>query len=231
MKVQRFWKPESKSASADSQKSGLSKSVMAMKFMQRKEIEKQDQNAVKNSVKVLNNMAWGEQLQASKPPVVPSLEVGQGDATPLWNIQFYDPYALLPGRRSFGGCNKTVEANYSKIFDDERQNRRAAGYLGTEEKDKDDEMLRRYESLVSLPRGPNQGMKPAKAGQSKSKLNGAVVNHSTSSKVMKAVQSQHDRGGEGSATSRSLAGDNDRKRKSDVRDRDKQFIKRKRNGK
>lgn len=64
-----------------------------------------------------------------------------------------NPYSSLPGRRSFGGFNTVVERNYAN----------ALGIAVTEtpkiNDDKaptEEEMAKHYESLISLPRGPNQ---------------------------------------------------------------------------
>ena len=69
-----------------------------------------------------------------------------------------DLFQVLPGRRSFGGFNKSVEKYYHEVFDEQRLQK-----LGDKAKNNtisDEEMLKRYENLIGLPRGPNQGVRP-----------------------------------------------------------------------
>ena len=67
---------------------------------------------------------------------------------------------MLLGRRSFGGFNKAVELNYEQIMDEKRFNK--ASEKAAKSSVSDTEMLARYESLIGLPRGPSQGMRPKK---------------------------------------------------------------------
>lgn len=71
-----------------------------------------------------------------------------------------DFYSSLPSRRSFGGCNAFIEKEYERFID-------MAKFDKAVEKAKadtvsDEEMLQRYQSLIGLPRGPNQGKMPTK---------------------------------------------------------------------
>jgi hypothetical protein len=64
------------------------------------------------------------------------------------------------GRRSFGGFNKAVERHYEQMMDEKRFDK--ASERASKNSVSDTEMLNRYETLIGLPRGPNQGMRPKK---------------------------------------------------------------------
>jgi hypothetical protein len=68
-----------------------------------------------------------------------------------------DLLSALPGRRSFGGFNKPIERHYEQIMDE----RRFEKALEKSKKNavSDEEMVARYETLIGLPRGPNQGQR------------------------------------------------------------------------
>lgn len=75
-----------------------------------------------------------------------------------------DVYARLPGRRSFNGCNRAVEKYYQQIIDSKYIEKQSRKEERTTEKDiesgmliTDEDMAERYEELIGLPRGPNQG--------------------------------------------------------------------------
>jgi hypothetical protein len=73
-------------------------------------------------------------------------------------------YRSLPGRRSFGGFNPAVERNYAKLTGLHMLNSSGAGEgAGID----DEAMLERYETLIGLPRGPNQGRFVPKPKKSK----------------------------------------------------------------
>jgi len=74
------------------------------------------------------------------------------------STEHFDFAAALPGRRSFNGCNKAVERHYEQVLDDLNYKRKAS--IVKSDTISDEEMLKRYESLIGLPRGPNQGKKP-----------------------------------------------------------------------
>ena len=76
-----------------------------------------------------------------------------------------DMMSALPGRRSFGGFNKAMERHYSEVMDEKRFNAAASSSSGGANAVSDQEMLARYQNLVGLPRGPNQGMKPKGKGK------------------------------------------------------------------
>lgn len=61
-------------------------------------------------------------------------------------------YSALPGRRSFGGFNAIVEKYYANAVGLSAPGELASTAAETSEKD----MTEHYESLVGLPRGPNQ---------------------------------------------------------------------------
>lgn len=133
----------------------LSKSVLGMKFMKRAS----DPNEDKDTTAIVVE----RKINISAPPAGGLRAISTGSNSSGISIQKVDtnPYAALPGRRSFGGFNKAVERNYSMImdeknFEEERLKAKKDSTMSEEE------MLRKYSKLASLPRGPNQGMKPSK---------------------------------------------------------------------
>ena len=87
-------------------------------------------------------------------------------------------YTALPGRRSFGGFNKVIEKWHSSVMDTRRQEAKYEGGGGGGGSAavalEDEDMLKKYENLVSLPRGPSMGGKPANShsGSGKNKKAG-----------------------------------------------------------
>lgn len=132
--------PTMKPASSATTNPTLSKAVMGMKFMRRNE----------------------EVAPAVVPNPEPSADAVQSSRAPSSSsgvIQFERDRSTVtfPGRRSFGGCNKFIERHYAKVLEDQYN-------IKVAEKEKkqtisDEEMLKRYENLVSLPRGPSQGVR------------------------------------------------------------------------
>jgi membrane-bound lytic murein transglycosylase len=114
----------------------LSKSVLGMKFMQKKVVEEENQEAVNS---------------------LPTSSTRASSSNSGVNWERDSMQVSFPGRRSFGGCNKFIERHYSKTLEDQYNIK-----LSDKESKatiSDEEMLKRYEDLVSLPRGPNQGAK------------------------------------------------------------------------
>lgn len=66
----------------------------------------------------------------------------------------------LPGRRSFNGCNKAVERYYESKMEDLKYNWKKAASSSSSTSATDEEILKRCENLIGLPRGPNQGLRP-----------------------------------------------------------------------
>lgn len=130
--------PASKKAVND-EKPSLSKSVLSMKFMSKKVTE--DTETVSDLANAIYNPLRRENLDENK------------------NIRWERDTSQItfPGRRSFGGCNKFVERNYAKVLEDQYNIKLS------EREDKatisEEEMIKRYDELVSLPRGPNQGLR------------------------------------------------------------------------
>lgn len=125
----------------------LSKSVMSMKFMKKKE------EAVINEAA---EQLKFEQINNSSNWVSNAMDVEEDDG-PLCCIKdTSDTFSALPGRRSFGGFNKAVEKNYQQVIDRKRFQKEAQPEVALEN---EEEMLLKYDSLVSLPRGPNQGVR------------------------------------------------------------------------
>lgn len=125
--------PDDRKKQINEDKPLLSKSVLGMKFMQKKVVEEENQDAV-NSLSTSSSSSNSEVKWERD-----SMQVS------------------FPGRRSFGGCNKFIERHYSKTLEDQYN-------IKLSDKDSkatisDEEMLKRYEDLISLPRGPNQGAK------------------------------------------------------------------------
>jgi hypothetical protein len=82
--------------------------------------------------------------------------------------EHFDFVAALPGRRSFNGCNKAVERHYEQVLDDLKYKRKITAVKT--DTISDEEMLKRYENLIGLPRGPNQGKRPDNRSINKSEI-------------------------------------------------------------
>jgi hypothetical protein len=78
----------------------------------------------------------------------------------------FDVSSLLPGRRSFNGCNKFVENFYEQRLDDLKIRKRSKPEKQDGNSVSNEEMMKRYENLVGLPRGPNQGKRQAEKKRS-----------------------------------------------------------------
>lgn len=132
---------------SDETKSGgkptLSKGVLGMKFMKTKEAL----TTAKVSKSSTNSHTSAESTELSNDILTCVVDSGET------NFNF-------PGRRSFNGCNKIVERRYQQAL--EELNYSNAGNISDKPNEtiSDEEMLKRYESLISLPRGPNQGRRP-----------------------------------------------------------------------
>lgn len=147
-----FWKPGasklsgeslepkngSKEAAAPLPKPKLSKGVLGMKFMKQKE------------------ESLGTSGKASGNKSMENFESKNGKLVCI--SEHFDFTAEFPGRRSFNGCNKAVERYYEQKLDD--LNYRKRSEQTKSDTITDEEMLNRYETLVGLPRGPNQGKRP-----------------------------------------------------------------------
>ena len=130
----------------------LSKSVMSMKFMKRKEDEKNQIQDQREKLHKLQGGNWTNSKAAADPT--------NGSQDKLKCVRDYsDLYAALPGRRSFNGCNKAIEKYYQSVVSEKyEQSRNAQALKDTVD---DEEMVQRYQDLVGLPRGPSQGKKPS----------------------------------------------------------------------
>jgi hypothetical protein len=136
----------------------LSKSVLSMKFMKKKEEIEEKEKKEKQLLQKLQDGDWLNQ-STQAPKEVKSTQSAQQKLECVRESQ--DLYSSLPGRRSFNGCNKAMEKNYQQIIDAKYfehykgksdQVADPSPQANTEEID--------YEKLVSLPRGPNQGKRP-----------------------------------------------------------------------
>lgn len=127
----------------------LSKSVMSMKFMKRKEEAVVQEKAEQLKYEQINDTNWIAEDNTT-------MDVDVVDNGPLQCIKDNtNTFSALPGRRSFGGFNIAVEKHYQQVIDHKRFQRTVLPESMIDE----EEMLQRYENLVSLPRGPNQGMR------------------------------------------------------------------------
>ena len=136
----------------------LSKSVMTMKFMKRKEEEISDK-LIENEVK---RSRLSIESNKSSKSYINDMDISDN---PITNISNDSPYIieedaplLYPGRRSFGGCNKIVEKQYQTFLDEQKFT--TSTTKSSNEEENDEKIIEKYKDLISLPRGPNQGMKP-----------------------------------------------------------------------
>ncbi|KAJ1428992.1 hypothetical protein B484DRAFT_64090 [Ochromonadaceae sp. CCMP2298] len=118
----------------------LSKAVMGMNFMKQKEKQPVAANVDLRPTSV-------------QPPTRSGAIVCVKDG--------FDLSSLLPGRRSFNGCNKFVENFYEQRLDDLKIRKRSKPEKQDGNSVSNEEMMKRYENLVGLPRGPNQGKRQA----------------------------------------------------------------------
>lgn len=134
----------SSSVKVNEAKPTLSKAVLGMKFMKKKD---------ESSTKV-------EPVVTDKNVTKDTSSTGPASG----GSTFKDPYAELPGRRSFNGCNKAVERYYESRLED--LNYKTKSSTSTKELTvSDEDILKRCADLVGLPRGPNQGQRPQKPDQ------------------------------------------------------------------
>lgn len=128
-------------------KINLSKSVMNMKFMKRKVDDESVKSEEINKRKKLLEAQWSSEMDIN------SIKEENENTSIKCTLENGDIYSALPGRRSFGGFNKSMERYYQQIMDENRMEK----LVKVSETIDDEEMINRYENLVSLPRGPNQG--------------------------------------------------------------------------
>jgi hypothetical protein len=178
---------EASALSPSSQPVSLSKSVMGMKFMQRQSVTtnaavsntkvNQKQGATSGDTWFRTDHFVSEYNESTETAPSSSSSNIRNNSLLVFDSNGksreikvmsgrdeVDVYARLPGRRSFNGCNRTVERNYQQIIDSkyiEKQNvkdeRKAQKDIESGNLITDEDMAERYEELISLPRGPNQG--------------------------------------------------------------------------
>jgi hypothetical protein len=103
--------------------------------------------------------SWGAKADADSPTAMAVDDSLYDESSELTvTVTPTDFYSSLPGRRSFGGCNAYIEKEYDRFIDLAKFDR--AVEKATTNTVSDEEMLQRYESLIGLPRGPNQGKIP-----------------------------------------------------------------------
>jgi hypothetical protein len=174
---QNMTSPPASSASSTSSsgsKLTLSKSVMGMKFMKRKEEGKEDMASREaKRAKLLEADEWthtstgandgnntstlvaGSSSSASSGIVADGMDIDT-DSLRCTVVDVYADVDMLPGRRSFGGFNKPVERQYTEALDRLLYNAASSSSAVSNGKT-DDEILEEYEQLIGLPRGPTQG--------------------------------------------------------------------------
>eukprot|EP01038_Epipyxis_sp_PR26KG_P007607 gene7607-10358_t len=169
-----FWKPGTSKPSATSKVTNaeantvapsssttsitLSKSIMGMKFMKRKEQIESEQQNESERIKRLRLDNWNN-IETQENGDCKMMVDEPTPSSIIYIIDEENDLSLYPGRRSFGGFNKHVEKKY-QLFLDELRYTKAKEKVSKNSVD-DEEMLKRYENLIGLPRGPNQGQRPA----------------------------------------------------------------------
>jgi hypothetical protein len=164
----QFWKPGdvapkvataesavvSKKTSSAENTVQLSKAVMGMKFMKRKR-ESDEFYALESSKIALSKDKYINEIMSTD-------EHCEGETRSHSIIlDSTNLLQLAPGRRSFGGFNKAIERYYQSIVDEDRLNKSGEESIRNTVVS-DQEMLNRYENLIGLPRGPNQGLRSGK---------------------------------------------------------------------
>jgi hypothetical protein len=159
------------------EKTILSKSVMGMKFMKKKEESIKIEQAEKIKFDKINNISW---IADEVAPITDLMDIDDSELTCVKDDA--DNFSALPGRRSFGGFNKAVEKHYQQMIDHKRF--QTSAKADDAKIVSDEEMLLRYENLVGLPRGPSQGVRQEVKANSKSQYNkfsGQAVDSSSGS--------------------------------------------------
>jgi hypothetical protein len=85
----------------------------------------------------------------------------------------------LPGRRSFGGFHPYIEQNYREQLDSNRLDGKLSKKKSDETAVSDEEMLARYDNLIGLPRGPNQGQMSSQSRSSSKSPHNQKKKHSS----------------------------------------------------
>lgn len=147
---------DNKSSESSLLTSKLSKSVLGMKFMKTKvEVStNQDLNAIKASLNWKKKKEDGQKSTDVSLSSIHSHEIKLSCTTDDFNFN-----AVLPGRRSFNGCNKAMERHYQMQLEQLKfQQTSIESNVTTASSNMDEEMIKKYEKLVGLPRGPSGGM-------------------------------------------------------------------------
>lgn len=149
---------DNKSSESSLLKSKLSKSVLGMKFMKTKvEVStNQDLNAIKASLDWKKKQKEDDQKSTDvSSSSTHSHEINLSCKTDDFNFN-----AVLPGRRSFNGCNKAMERHYQMQLEQLKFQTSIESNITIASNNMDEEMIKKYEKLVGLPRGPSGGMMP-----------------------------------------------------------------------
>ena len=168
-----YWKPGSKDPSVslskqivmtnsipqpvedETEKKKLSKSVMGMKFMK----HRTDISNVNPDASILKaSLDWSNENKDN------DISINSGNYELKSCIkEDFNFNSVLPGRRSFNGCNNAIERLYKNQLDDLKyyKNNKVKDVVIVEEDKSNmtEDMIKMYEGLVGLPRGPNQGQR------------------------------------------------------------------------
>ena len=135
-----------------------------MKFMKKKEEVEEREKQEKQLIKELQQGNWSQPVSTETKSIVDGsrqVVVSYGEKKVTWVRENKDLYSVLPGRRSFNGCNRAIEHYYQSLIDDKYQEamkKKQNQSKGANEGEADDsENDVDYDQLVSLPRGPKQG--------------------------------------------------------------------------
>ena len=124
----------------------MSANLADMKFMKRKEEAAEQNKEEGEKRRKLLDATW---TNPTPQPLAVAQQPQDGSGKLVCVVEAVDLYSTLPGRRSFGGFNAVVERAYANALNTS---------LDEPSMDVEEEsILKKYEELVSLPRGPNQG--------------------------------------------------------------------------
>eukprot|EP01041_Mallomonas_annulata_P008690 gene8690-17949_t len=126
----------------------LSKGTMSMKFMKRKaDANQQEKENISKRRKLLES-EWSNESG--------NINVEDQHEQLICQRDDDDIMAAFPGRRSFGGFNSIVEKQYTAAIESSKYEHYLDKNKNNTNEIDDEEMSKRYDELVSLPRGPNQ---------------------------------------------------------------------------
>lgn len=154
-----FWKPgeaktgvppEDAPSTKSSPKPALSKNVLSMRFMKKREEggELAAQEELKRQ-KLLSPESVVPGLQSSSGHSINTSSTGFSNKILVCTREMTNLYSALPGRRSFGGFNKPIERNYDLVLNKHKADKRY-GRLVQESNDgdaNDEELLTHFKNM------------------------------------------------------------------------------------